>query len=462
MSFSKKLQEYMELLECTTKELAKQSNLSYMLINRYLNNIRKPKENSQYLSKLVTGIYQIAQIKNIAITEEEIYSNLKNSLTTNTSAIDLDLFIENFNLMQKELNITTIDISRATGYDSSFISRMKNKERKPSDIETFIDKLGDYIISICQNKERKSSLAYIFNCTTNELQDNTIFKEIFTKWLCSKHINKKDDDVLNFLTKLDTFNLNDYISTDYSKIKAPTVPVVFKSSKMYFGIEGRKQAEGEFLKTTLLSKSNEPIFFYSDLPITQAGEDEEFKKKWVYAMTVLLKRGLHLNMVHNLNRPVNELLLGLENWIPIYMTGSISPYYFKNPPSNFFNISQCTSGSIALTSECINYNEKKSRFYLTTKKDEVAFEKEKAKYILSKATPLMDIYKEKDEEKFNEFMKKQEKTNIKKIEKDIFKNIEFYTCEGKWIIIAKKNIPRIHFVIYHEKLIDAIKAFLLS
>lgn len=462
MSFGEELKEYMKLLDCNTKDLAKESRLSYMLINRYINDLRKPKKDSEYFSKLVNGFYKISCTKNIKISKEEIYSKLQDSLTANLFTIDLDLFIENFNTLQKELNLTATEISKALGYDSSFISRMKNKERKPADIEKFIDKLGNYVVSISKNEHSKINLSNLFNCTIHDLQDNDIFKEIFAKWICSKHIEKSPNYLFNFLSKLDNFNLNDYIGTDFSKVKVPTSPVIIRSSKTFFGAEGRKQAEGEFLKTTLLSKSNEPIFFYSDLPMAEAGNDEEFKQKWVYAMTKLLKKGLHLNIVHNLNRPIDELLLGLENWIPIYMTGSITPYYFKSPPSNFFVGSHCSSGSVALFSECIKYNEKKSKFYLTTKKEEVEFEKEKSKYMLSKALPLMEIYKEEDKNAFDEFINNEENKTIKKIEKDIFKNIDFYINEDKWIIINKKIKPEIHFVIHHEKLKNAIKTFLLS
>lgn len=87
--------------------------------------------------------------------------------------------------------------------------------------------------------------------------------------------------------------MNDYIGTDFNKVKVPTSPVILRNSKTFYGTEVRKQAEGEFLKTTLLSKLKEPIFFYSDLPITKAGQDEEFKQRWVLAMTMLLKKGLH-------------------------------------------------------------------------------------------------------------------------------------------------------------------------
>ena len=194
--------------------------------------------------------------------------------------------------------------------------------------------------------------------------------------------------------------------------------------------------------------------------MAEAGQDEDFKKKWVLAITMLLKKGLHLNMVHNVDRPIGEMLLGLENWIPVYMTGSISPYYFKDPPSNLFCNEHCTSGSIALSSECISHNENKSRFYLTTKKEELVYYKEKSKYLLSKAKPLMDIYKEKDKEDFKKFMKKQDSSKILKVKKDGFKNIDFSICKDNWIIINKKNAPQMHFVIYHPKLRTALETFL--
>ena len=463
MDFYKELTNYMNLLNCNTKDICEVSGITYSMVNRYINGKRTPKEEGKNFNKLVDAIYQISKQKNIDLSKESIYNTLKKALTGNTFQIDFDMFIDNFNKLQEKLSITTVDLSKAIGYDSSFVSRIKNKERKPADIENFIDKVRTYIIKVVsQNEQKKYNLANLFNCKKQDLQDNDNFKEIFSEWLCSKHIESKTDDVLNFLTNLDTFNLNDYIGTDFDKVKVTTIPTLLKNSKSFFGIDGRKKAESQFLINTLLSKSTEPIFFYSDLPMSQAGSDEDFKKNWVRAMTKLLKKGLHLNMVHNLNRPINELLLGLENWIPIYMTGSITPYYFKNPPSNFFQVCHCTSGSVALNSECIKYNEKKSKFYLTTKKDEVEFEKEKSKYMLSKATPLMKIYKEQDKEDFEKFMKKNNEKNIQKIKKDIFKNIDFYINEDEWIIINKEISPEIHFVIYHEKLVSAIKTFLLT
>ncbi len=47
-------------------------------------------------------------------------------------------------------------------------------------------------------------------------------------------------------------------------------------------------------------------------------------------MAMMLKKGLHLNQIHNLDRSFEDMMLGLESWIPMYMTGQISPYYLKN------------------------------------------------------------------------------------------------------------------------------------
>ena len=75
----------------------------------------------------------------------------------------------------------------------------------------------------------------------------------------------------------------------------------------------------------------------SDMPMEDMAEDISFGKKWMFGIAMCLKKGLHLNIIHNLDRPFNEMMLGLESWIPIYMTGSVSPYYLKNYNNNFYN-----------------------------------------------------------------------------------------------------------------------------
>ena len=114
-----------------------------------------------------------------------------------------------------------------------------------------------------------------------------------------------------------------------------------------------KNGELDFFKSTVLSKNSKSIFMYNDMTMEDMAKDLDFGKKWMIAIATSLKKGLHLNMVHNLNRPFNELMIGLESWIPIYMTGQISPYYFKIPTNNIFGHTLYVSESAALSGDGI-------------------------------------------------------------------------------------------------------------
>ena len=455
MNFSEILNNYLNILNCSAQDLANSSNLSPTLVSRYLNNKRTPRQKSEYLNKLVDGIYNLSIKNNLNLNKEEILEELNRSIIV--ESIDFDDFVDNFNCLIVELKINISDIANYVGYDTSFISKVRNKKRKPSDLNDFSQKIVDFIEEKYNTNESIEIISSITNCTSKDLNKN--FKAVLYKWLVS-HQENHSEIIKTFLQRLDTFDLNDYTGIDFKKVKVPTSPIILKNSKVFFGTEGRKKAEADFLKTTLLSKSKEPIFFYSNLPIAKAAQDETFKNKWMLAITMVLKKGLHLNMIHDIDRPLNEMLLGLESWIPIYMTGSISPYYFKEPPSNMFYESLYLSGSICVSGNCLKNNDENSRFYLTTKTDELNFYKEKANNMLSHAKPLMTIFKEKDKSKFDEFLKKEKKSNFKKIENVSFKNIDFFICKNKWISINKKTSPEMHFVIYNQKLRGAIEAFL--
>lgn len=456
MKFCDELSKYMNILNCSAKDLSESTGLSPTLISRYLNDKRTPRVDSEYFKKITSYLFELSKTKNIYLTQEEIINTLKNSITQD---IDYETFINNFNTLLMELNINISDLAKSIGYDTSFISKIKNKNRKPSDLNNFIEQIMNYITKIKQNVTTKKALFSLLDCSIEDIDSDDIFRKKFFKWITSPSKNN-NELIKDFLIKLDNYNLNDYIKTDLDKIKIPTSPVILKNSKTLYGKEGRKKAEAEFLKTTLISKSKESIFFYNDLPMAEAANDDEFKQKWILTMTYVLKKGLHLNIVHNIDRPLNEMIIGLENWIPIYMTGSISPYYFKTQPSNLFCTSHCTSGSVALSGECFQNNENISRFHVTTKKDDLEYYKKKSEYLLSKARPLMTIYKEKDKNKFDEFLKQINEKDIEKVKIYLFDNIDFYLIKNKYVIINKKTHPEIHFVIHNPKLRISIETFL--
>lgn len=135
------------------------------------------------------------------------------------------------------------------------------------------------------------------------------------------------------------------------------------------------------------------------------------------------------------------MMLGLESWIPIYMTGQITPYYFKNNKTNIYNHFNYVSGSVALTGECINGFHNKGMYYLTTNNKEIKYYKEKANLLLKKAIPLMNIYRKEQMEEYKLFLLNDSKINDDR--KRIFSSLPLFTINNELLIkiLKKKNIP---------------------
>lgn len=176
----------------------------------------------------------------------------------------------------------------------------------------------------------------------------------------------------------------------------------------------------------------------SDMPMEDMAQDVEFGKKWMYAIAIMLKKGLHLNIIHNVDRPFNKMMLGLESWLPIYMTGQVSPYFLKGLQNNIYCHFNYVSGVAALYGECINGYHDKGKYTLTTNKNDISYYKTKAQCLLSKATSLMDIYKADSQNSFNAFLSSSIK--IKASRRRILFSLPIHTISNNLLFkILKHN-----------------------
>lgn len=199
-------------------------------------------------------------------------------------------------------------------------------------------------------------------------------------------------------------------------------------------------SELDFLKATVLSKSMDPVIMYSDMPMGEMAKDSEFPKKWMLGMAMMLKKGLHLHQIHNLDRSFEDMMLGLESWIPMYMTGQISPYYLKNVQNNVFLHFLKVSGTAALSGEAISGYHSEGKYYLTKSKDEVAYYKKRAQALLKNAHPLMHIYQEDNAGALNAFLLGDAHTQGKR--RSILSSLPIYTMDRSYLerFLAKQDL----------------------
>lgn len=390
MTFNEKLNSYFSQIGCSAKEIAQKSGISPAALSRYKNAKRVP--NSDQIKSICSALEECAKEKGVEFDFKKAYDEL---LSLSPSAVDTALMVDKLNALIDLFSINASELAKKVNYDPSHLSRIRTHSRKPSDPKRFAAKTAVYIAKEFSEPEQMSAFSSLCK---KQIEKEDYENEIYTFLTASKF--EKTDNIESFLNKLNEFDLNEYIrSIKFDEIKVPTVPFQFKTSKSYFGIKQMQQAELGFLKATVLSKDCKSVFLYSDMPMTDMLEDD-FQRKYMMGIALLIKKGLHIDIIHNLDRPFNELMMGLEGWIPIYMTGLVSPYYFKNKPNNVFCNIHNTSEVAALSGEAVSGYHSQGKYYLTKVEKEVKYYNQKSKLLLSKASPLMQIFTYNNKVKF--------------------------------------------------------------
>ena len=103
MTFSEKINDYLDILGCSAKDLSDASLIAPAVISRYRNGERIPKYPSEQFNALVDGICVIAKEKDIDLKQNAVKEELLE--TIGISDINFETFRENFNVLISTLNM---------------------------------------------------------------------------------------------------------------------------------------------------------------------------------------------------------------------------------------------------------------------------------------------------------------------------------------------------------------------
>ena len=150
MKFCDKLNEYIETLECTAKELSTLSGISTATVSRYRSGERLPDAESEAFSSLINALAGIAESKKIALSAEEIRAQLL--ACDGLALVDKEQLRLNFNTLISVLDINISKLCRSTNYDSSTIFRFRDGSRRPADPEQF----AEAVVFLCDKGDKFS------------------------------------------------------------------------------------------------------------------------------------------------------------------------------------------------------------------------------------------------------------------------------------------------------------------
>lgn len=407
MNFKDILNKYITLLDTSYSELAKISGLGTSTLSRYRTGLRVPGYDSPSVSKIVRGFKDIGLSKGIVIDTAKLRSEINQSLNCNLT-VDYETYINNINLLLHAVGIRSKQLAEAVSYDTSHISKILSCKRHPGNISAFTDavtQLANEQIHLKDDPDINNAISVLINADPGRINDASYLKESISNWLRSGHIHMGDQPVGDLLKKVDSYNIFEYIdSSNFEHINIPEGSLHLPSIKAYYNYAGMREAEIDFLRVALNSPAPDELVLYSDMPMIVLLEDMDFQRKWIFLMAQLLKQDIHIHHIHNVNRPVNELITYVENTLPFYMTGKITPYYLSEYPDEIFHHMIKVSNSAALTGMTITGYHDNGRYTLNKNKADIIFYKTMAENLLSKAKPLMDIYRADKKREFSDHM----------------------------------------------------------
>ena len=388
-TFAALLAGYLRELDINAAALAKASGLSRSVISRYLSGAQLPAPDGRSVRKLAAGIAALSAGGKGEHTAREVEASMLRILTG--AEQEPGHLAENLRTLLDILSVTGTELAAALSFAPSHISRILAGTRRPGDLPGFLDAASGFLASRVRT-EQGEELAEVLSADPGRLPEGPDLTAAIRRFLVSDGQNE-NRHVTGFLVNLNTFDLNDYIrSIGFDEIKVPTAPFQIPTTKTYRGVSEMMKAEIDFLRAAVLSRSRKDIILYSDMPMEEMAKDPDFPQKWAGGIALLLRKGLALHNIHDVHRPFGEMMLGLTNWIPLYMTGQITSYYFPQPTGQTFSHILRSAGTCALSGEAVAGHQGEGRYIVTKQKEEVAYYRQRAKELLRLARPLIRTF----------------------------------------------------------------------
>lgn len=465
MEFSQQLDQLMDMVKCSANQLAEASGTSPSTISRYHSGKRQPKPGSRQLEQLVTGIATIAAQKGLAHPSAAEARSLLCEALEHSHLPSFEVNAANLNALIELLGANATELARNLNYDASTLSRIRSGKRRPASPASFAAAMAELALRYCSADERRQHLAALLGDQALA-QDGSALREELEAWLLQP-APSSEEQVREFLSGLDEFDFDDYVKKiGYDTLKVPQVPFKLASSKTFCGAEGRKRAGIEFLKTLATGKSPQTFTMFCNMGMDELAQDEAFTKQFLFGMAATLKRGVRIEAVHTVDRPLSELIAGLQGWIPLYMTGQVSSRCFEGSTAPFQHMLY-SSEAVALQGRCAADDLGSALFSLTTRSEEVAALARQAHALLKASKPLVEAFPAGRAAEFQEEQSRLLESGepvyqLTQAKGMPFKNIQVTVVGDEAALISKSKNPRIDFILRDERLCQALRSMALE
>lgn len=309
-------------------------------------------------------------------------------------------FGEKLDLLMKITNTSNSILARKVSLDASFISRLRRGVRTPAKNENYLMVMAAYFARHCNADYQKAILSEELNVSLKNISANLDeITELIYKWFLSEKTNETKT-IKSFVDNIAQFNFKkppQISGVDALKINRN----ITSDAQVFYGIDGKQNAVIAFCSLILKNKSPQTLFLYSDENMDWLTENPEFRAKWAALFFQVIMSGNKIKIIHSVTRSLEELLSAVREWLPIYMTGAIEPYYYPKMRDRVFKRTLFIApNTVAITSNSIGDETRNAANFLFTDKDTISALNQEFHDFLSLCRPLMRIFTPENKEEF--------------------------------------------------------------
>ena len=341
---SKRIATLYKLLQCNNSLLARYAGCTPGNISRLKSGARTPKPSSRTISLFAQGVYSYADYENMlpiladlcgaADTSREslipaligwLYGTEETALplqtvtprSKHTRVLRRKLFGEKLDRAMILLELSNVQLATLMRVDISLISRYRSGIYSPYGNEPMAEMLCGILLDRAERNGKLQELAELCGTEGTDLSIQTL-----GAWLYSETLENDSVSIAQRLLK----SLSDVPAGQVFPTVEPAVPSV-PIQERYWGTEGLRDAVVRFLSDA--AEEGGELLLYSDEPMDWMAGDPAFFSLWAALMIRCVQSGVHIKIIHNVDRVSGEMVDAIRGWFPLYISGMIEPYVFR-------------------------------------------------------------------------------------------------------------------------------------
>lgn len=302
------------------------------------------------------------------------------------------MFSEKLIQLMTFYKITNNRLAKVLSVDPSLISRWRSGSREPSSNSNYYNEIARYFSQFATSPNDIVELLEALQIS-NKAKTVSLETEL-SNWLRNpnSHTGTLINNLLSFISE-NSFPSKDSMPSDQHLMRLETLlrHQAIKSEP-FRGNKGKRLAVIKFLAEAAKCEEKKVLYLFSNEKMDWLTEDANFYKDWALLLRFVLSKGHQIKIIHTLSRGIDELLFAVKNWLPLYMTGMISPYYIPESGDGLFKKSIFILEDVmALSSTSVANMPESLEQFLYLDKTRVGILQDEFNTLLKLSRPLMKI-----------------------------------------------------------------------